>query len=97
MSLAMEQNSLFIQDRLASRENLRTMASLNEVSGIPKLIEEVCQPWLAHLPCSFLECHNILGPDKCDTESSRKKVEAAHKCLISEGRYFEGDKIVIDK
>ena len=40
MSLAVEQDSSLMQDRLASLENFRAMSSLNEVSGIPKLIEK---------------------------------------------------------
>ena len=40
VSLAVEQDSSLIQDRLASRKNFLVMASLNEVNGIPKCIEE---------------------------------------------------------
>ena len=36
----MEQDFLLIQDRLASRSNFLAMATLNELSGIPKSIEE---------------------------------------------------------
>ena len=65
VSLAVEHDSSLIQDRLASRKNFRVMASLNEVNGFPKLIEEdsgISAPDLASsLVPQFLRIYNVLG------------------------------------